>query len=554
MRFNALLKLAGVAPAFVELVAASRPPVPHAALATRQEDVVPTPEENERAAYIKEIFTTAWEGYYSNAYPNDELQPINSSFVNNYNGWGLTLVDALSTASIMGLQSIVDRSLEFIPTIDYTTDRTDSLCSLFETNIRHLAGLLSSHDLLTGPLADLVKNQSQAEALLQQAQSLADTIKFGFDTPTGIPSNNIYINNRTTDNSTDNNIAQVGTLVLEWTRLSDLTGDPQYGELAQRGESYLVNPQGTFGEPYPGLIGIEINITTGRFTRDLGGWVGGVDSFYEYLIKMFVYDPTRFEYYKDRWVTAVESSIRYLESHPDTRPDLTFLALHNGTRIVGYSQHLACFDGGNFILGGLVLQEQRYIDFGLKLVDGCEAIYNETLTGLGPDIFRWVPLDKDQTQPRPIPANQTAFYRRAGFWIQDGGYGIGPEALESFYYAYRATGDKKYQEYIWYAVQNLNQFSRVGSGFSTLLDVNAPGGGGFGNYQPSFFLAETLKYAYLAHAPQVPVQISGQETAEAQDWVFNTEAHPMLVVRNGTGSGGGGGAGAATKLRPRRKT
>lgn len=221
--------------------------------------------------------------------------------------------------------------------------------------------------------------QSQADALLQQAQSLADTIKFGFDTPTGIPSNNIYINNRSTDNSTDNNIAQVGTLVLEWTRLSDLTGDPQYGELAQRGESYLVNPQGTFGEPYPGLIGIEINITTGRFTRDLGGWVGGVDSFYEYLIKMFVYDPTRFEYYKDRWVTAVESSIKYLESHPDTRPDLTFLALHNGTRIVGYSQHLACFDGGNFILGGLVLQEQRYIDFGLKLVDGCEAIYNETL-------------------------------------------------------------------------------------------------------------------------------------------------------------------------------
>lgn len=35
----------------------------------------------------------------------------------------------------MGLHSIVNRSLEFIPTIDYTTDRTDSLCSLFETNV-----------------------------------------------------------------------------------------------------------------------------------------------------------------------------------------------------------------------------------------------------------------------------------------------------------------------------------------------------------------------------------------------------------------------------------
>ncbi|GME33662.1 glycoside hydrolase family 47 protein [Neofusicoccum parvum] len=440
----------------------------------------------------------------------------------------------------MGLESIVNRSLEFISTIDYTSDTTDQLCSLFETNIRHLAGLLSSHDLLTGPLADPSRNQTQVDSLLKQAQSLADTIKFGFDTPTGIPSNNLYINNRTTDNSTDNNIAQVGTLVLEWTRLSDLTGDPQYGELAQKGESYLLSPQGTFGEPYPGLIGIEINITTGRFTRDLGGWVGGVDSFYEYLMKMYVYDPTRFEFYKDRWVTAVESSITYLESHPSTRPDLTFLALHNGTRIVGYSQHLACFDGGNFILGGLVLQEQRYIDFGLRLVDGCEAIYNETLTGLGPDIFRWDPLSANQTNLGvQVPANQTAFYQRAGFWIRDGGYGIGPEALESFYYAYRATGDTKYQDYIWNAFRNLRQFSKVGSGFSTLLDVNAPAGGGFGNYMPSFFLAETLKYAYLAHAPQVPVQISGQETADAQDWVFNTEAHPMLVVRNGTGGGVG---------------
>ena len=41
------------------------------------------------------------------------------------------------------------------------------------------------------------------------------------------------------------------------------------------------------------------------------------------------------------------------------------------------SGHLACFDGGNFILGGLVLDEQKYIDFGLQLVEGCEDTYNQ---------------------------------------------------------------------------------------------------------------------------------------------------------------------------------
>ncbi|OJD34829.1 glycoside hydrolase family 47 protein [Diplodia corticola] len=539
MRFDVLLRLASAQAVLLGFAAASPAGVPRGRLGARQDSAVPTAEENERAAQIKDIFTTAWEGYYTYAFPNDELRPLNRTFVSNYNGWGLTVVDALSTASIMGLQSIVDRSLEFIPTIDYTHDSTNRKCSLFETNIRHLAGLLSAHDLLTGPLAHLVKNETQAAALLPQARLLADTLKFGFDTPTGIPSNGLYINNRSTDGATDNNIAQVGTLVLEWTRLSDLTGEPEYGELAQKGQDWLVSPRGKFGEPYPGLIGIEINITTGRFTSEEGGWVGGVDSFYEYLIKMFVYDPTRFEFYKDRWVTAVESSIKYLESHPSSRPDLTFLAFHNGSRIVGYSEHLACFDGGNFILGGLVLEEQRYIDFGLKLVDGCEAIYNETLTGLGPDVFRWDPLSNtNQTNGgTPIPANQTAFYARAGFWIDaaggGSGYGLGPEALESFYYAYRATGDRKYQDYIWHAVRNLREFSTVAGdvGFSTLKDVNAAGGGGFANYQPSFFLAETLKYAFLAHAPQEGVQVGGGWTAGAQEWVFNTEAHPMKVVR-----------------------
>ncbi|KAL0259795.1 hypothetical protein SLS55_005535 [Diplodia seriata] len=533
MRFNALFRLTAAAQVgFLGLAAASSAAgVPRDPLGSRQDDVVPTAEENERAAQIKDAFTTAWEGYYTYAFPNDELRPLNRT-----NGWGLTLVDALSTASLMGLQSVVDRSLEFIPTIDYTHDSTNEVCSLFETNIRHIAGLLSAHDLLTGPLAHLVKNETQAAALLPQARLLADTLKFGFDTPTGIPANGLYVNNGSTDGATDNNIAQVGTLVLEWTRLSDLTGDPQYGELAQTAEDFLLNPRGAFGQPFPGLIGGEINITTGRFTSEQGGWIGGVDSFYEYLIKMFVYDPTRFEFYKDRWVTAVESSIKYLESHPTSRPDLTFLAFHNGSRIVGYSEHLACFDGGSFILGGLVLQEQRYVDFGLKLVDGCEAIYNQTLTGLGPDVFRWDPAATNSTNQTisrtPIPANQTSFYQRAGFWIEDGGYGIGPEALESFYYAYRATGDRRYQDYIWHAFQNLREYAGIGTvGFSTLEDVNAPAGGGFGNYQPSFFLAETLKYAYLAHAPAAAVHVGAGQTADAQEWVFNTEAHPMRVVR-----------------------
>lgn len=45
-----------------------------------------------------------------------------------------------------------------------------------------------------------------------------------------------------------------------------------------------------------------------------------------------------------------------------------------------------------------------------------------------------------------MPANQTEFYERAGFYITSSDYILRPEVLESFYYAYRATGDRKYRD------------------------------------------------------------------------------------------------------------
>ena len=146
-----------------------------------------------------------------------------------------------------------------------------------------------------------------------QAVSLADNLKFAFDTPTGIPSNNLFFTNKTTDGSTDNGLATIGSLVLEWTHLSDLTGDDEYATLSQKGESYLLNPQPASGEPFPGLLGDDVNITTGLFLDSSGGWVGGSDSFYEYLIKMYIYDPSRFETYKDRYISLLKIFYHLME-------------------------------------------------------------------------------------------------------------------------------------------------------------------------------------------------------------------------------------------------
>jgi mannosyl-oligosaccharide alpha-1,2-mannosidase len=73
---------------------------------------------------------------------------------------------------------------------------------------------------------------------------------------------------------------------MEWTRLSDLTGNETYGALTQKAESYLLSPQPASSEPWPGLVGTNIDINTGEFQDASGGWNGGDDSFYEYLIKV----------------------------------------------------------------------------------------------------------------------------------------------------------------------------------------------------------------------------------------------------------------------------
>ncbi|KAF2183163.1 glycoside hydrolase family 47 protein [Zopfia rhizophila CBS 207.26] len=469
----------------------------------------------ERTQAVIDAFRVSWDGYYKYAFPNDELKPVTNSFSNSRNAWGASAVDALSTAIIMEQKDIVNTILDYIPTINYANTTTE--VSLFETTIRYLGGMISGYDFLTGPLAKLADNKENVDALLKQSQNLANVLSYAFETPTGIPFNGLTLASRGVDGG-PNGLATTGTLVLEWTRLADLSGNKTYADIVQKAESYLLHPQPPESEPWPGLVGMDIDVNTGKFLDARGGWVGGADSFYEYLIKMWVYDPNRFAEYKDRWIAAADSTIQHLTSHPKPRPELTFLAMYNGRSLSLVSQHLACFDGGNFILGGQVLGNQSYIDYGLKLVDGCHETYTQTATGIGPEIFGW-----DETK---VPGGQENFFNKSGFYITNSGYQLRPEVVESFYYAYRVTGDSKYQDWAWEAFQDINATTRVGSGYSSIDNVNVVGGGRKTDFQESFWFAEVLKYSYLIHAPEAEWQV---DKGGKNKWVFNTEAHPFKV-------------------------
>lgn len=169
------------------------------------------------------------------------------------NGWGASAADALSTALVMENAEIVNQIIDYVPTIDWSVSIDNEAVSLFETTIRYMGGLLSGYDLLSGPLKQLANDvscrdigyersklnglqESKIPMLLDQARNLANNLSYAFDTPTGIPYNNLYFNNQSNDGSATNGLATVGTLVLEWTRLSDLTGDDSYAQLTQKAE------------------------------------------------------------------------------------------------------------------------------------------------------------------------------------------------------------------------------------------------------------------------------------------------------------------------------
>lgn len=83
-----------------------------------------------------------------------------------------------------------------------------------------------------------------------------------------------------------------------------------------------------------------------------------------------------------------------------------------------------------------------------------------------------------------------------------------------------------YRDWAWDAFVAINATCRTGSGFAELDNVNVVGGGGFNDFQDSFWFAEVLKYSFLIHAEDAVYQV---ESGGQNEWVFNTEAHPFKV-------------------------
>lgn len=190
----------------------------------------------------------------------------------DFGGYGATAIDSLPTAIIFENQNVIIQILEFIAALDFKVVKGGTRIQVFEVTIRHFAAMLSAWDLLHGPFSYMVGNSTLMHALHAQMITLGDALSCAFDSPSGVPREWVDPALCQSDQGTQNTIAGVGTMILEFARLSDISGNQKYANLAQQAEDYLLKPQPAFGEPYPGLLGSFVSVETGQIIDSQGSW------------------------------------------------------------------------------------------------------------------------------------------------------------------------------------------------------------------------------------------------------------------------------------------
>jgi mannosyl-oligosaccharide alpha-1,2-mannosidase len=91
-----------------------------------------------------------------------------------------------------------------------------------------------------------------------------------------------------------------------------------------------------------------------------------------------------------------------------------------------------------------------------------------------------------------------------------------PEALESVFYMHRITGDPKWRTAGWQMTSSILKATRTTFGHASIQDVNSLETE-YADEMESFWLAETLKYAFLL--------FDEEDRYSLDDWVLTTEAH-----------------------------
>jgi len=415
------------------------------------------------AQRVREEFLHAWTGYKQYAWGHDELKPLSKGFHDWYgDSLYMTPVDALDTMILMGLDTQAKEARELIDK-NLSFDR-DVYVKNFEITIRMLGGLLSSYQL-TGD-----------KRLLELAEDLGNRLLPAFGSPTGMPY--MFVNLKTgAVRGNVSNPAEIGTLLIEFGTLSKITGKPVYYDKAKRALVELYSRRSAIG-----LAGSAINVETGEWTDPDSHISGGIDSYYEYLLKSWLLfgdkDCQRM------WETSAAAVNKYLTYDAPTGFWYGHVNMNTGARAANDFGALDAYFPGELALSGDLDRARRLEDSAYKMW---------TTFGIEPEEINYTTMK-----------------------VVQNGYPLRPEIIESAFYLRRLTSDPRYLAMGQTFFDSLVKYCRTDVAYAALSNVETKEKT---DSLESFFFAETLKYLYLLFSPPGKLDLTKV--------VLNTEAHPM---------------------------
>ncbi|CAB1319566.1 unnamed protein product [Coregonus sp. 'balchen'] len=360
--------------------------------------------------------------------------------------------------------------------------------NLFESTIRILGGLLSTYHLTGDTL------------FLDKAKDIGTRLMPAFNTPSKIPYSDVNIGKGTAHPprwTSDSTVAEVTSIQLEFRELSRLTQDTRYQKVHK-----LEGKQ-------DGLVPMFINTNSGQFTH-LGVFTLGAraDSYYEYLLKQWIQGGKKETELLEDYLQALEGVKKNLlkKSSPNR---LTFVGELSHGQFSPKMDHLVCFLPGTLALGAHHGLPADHMELAKQLMETCYQMYAQMETGLSPEI---VHFNMHEGSIRDVDVK-----------LADRHNLLRPETVESLFYLYRFTKDRKYRDWGWEILQNFNKYTKVSTGgYTSINNVRDPEYPSPRDKMESFFLGETLKYFYLLFSDD-------PELVSLEKYVFNTEAHPLPI-------------------------
>lgn len=443
----------------------------------------------------------------------------------------------------------------------------DSRVQLFETAIRGLGGLLSAHLFAVGELpiqgydppheqASLARAWDKHEyprnaqgivwpngfeydgQLLRLAYDLGNRLIPAFWSSTGIPYPRVnlrhgipfYANSpvnagsedgrcesrRGASETTETCSAGAGSLVLEFTVLSRLTGDDRFEELAKRAFWAIWSRRSSID-----LIGSGIDAETGSWITTWTGIGAGIDSFFEYAFKSHILlsRDTRPNYKKPEGAEDPRVLFAPLPAEDDTSH--SFLHAWNIAH-AAIKRHL--YRGPNY-------QHPHYLQADL-ITGAARGFWIDALSAYYPGLLTLAGHVEEAVETHLLQTSLwTRFSALPERWnmitggIEGGlGWWVGrPEFIESTYYLYRATEDPWYFHVGEMVLRDIKRRCWTRCGWASIQNVLT---GEKTDRMESFFLGETAKYLFLLFEPTHPLNHLDEP------FVFSTEGHPLTIPRS----------------------